>query len=170
MKIQTISVVAAVLCVFAITGAGADTLSPGEYLSRAGNCVVCHSTLDGKPYAGGLKMGTPLGAIYTTNITPDKETGIGNYTLEDFDRAVRGGVARDGHRLYPAMPYPSYARISDADIKTLFDFFMNQVAPVKQANKTNEIPWLLSFRWPLAIWNSCSQNSSRFAAKAEFRT
>ena len=82
----------------------------------------------GKAFAGGLKMGTPLGAIYSTNITPDPETGIGNYTLEDFDRAVRKGVAKDGHRLYPAMPYPSYAKLTDADVQALYDFFMKEGA------------------------------------------
>src|SRR5271165_306999 len=83
--------------------------NPGEYLARAGDCVACHSVPGGKAFAGGLKMGSPLGAIYSTNITPDPDTGIGNYTFEDFDRAVRKGLAKDGHRLYPAMPYPSYA-------------------------------------------------------------
>ena len=94
-----------------------------------------------------------MGAIYSTNITPDPETGIGNYSLEDFDRAVRSGVAKDGHHLYPAMPYPSYAKITDEDLKALYTFFMKDVPAVKQPNKPNEIPWYLSPRWPLAIWN-----------------
>jgi alcohol dehydrogenase (quinone), cytochrome c subunit len=127
--------------------------SPGEYLARAGDCVACHSVPGGSGFAGGLKMGSPLGAIYSTNITPDLETGIGTYSLEDFDRAVRRGIAKDGHRLYPAMPYPSYAKLADADVAALYDFFVKQVPPVHQANLQNEIPMLLSFRWPLAIWN-----------------
>ena len=126
----------------------------GEYLARAGDCVACHSVRGGKAFAGGLRMGTPMGVIYSTNITPDPETGIGNYTLEDFDRAVRSGIARDGHHLYPAMPYPSYAKITDEDLKALYTFFMKEVAPVKQANKQNEIPWYLRARWPLALWNA----------------
>jgi len=126
----------------------------GEYLARAGDCVACHSIRGGKAFAGGLRMGTPMGVIYSTNITPDPETGIGNYTLEDFDRAVRSGIARDGHHLYPAMPYPSYAKITDEDLKALYTFFMKEVAPVKQANKQNEIPWYLRPRWPLALWNA----------------
>jgi mono/diheme cytochrome c family protein len=125
----------------------------GEYLARAGDCVACHSAKGGKAFAGGLAMGTPMGTIYTTNITPDPETGIGNYSLEDFDRAVRSGVAKDGHHLYPAMPYPSYAKITDDDLKDLYTFFMKDVPAVKQPNKPNEIPWYLSPRWPLAIWN-----------------
>jgi alcohol dehydrogenase (quinone), cytochrome c subunit len=127
--------------------------SEGEYLARAGDCVACHSVRGGKAFAGGLRMGSPMGAIYSTNITPDPDTGIGNYSLQDFDRAVRMGVARDGHHLYPAMPYPSYAKISAADVQALYTFFMKEVPPVKQANKEDEIPWYLSWRWPLAIWN-----------------
>jgi alcohol dehydrogenase (quinone), cytochrome c subunit len=139
----------------------------GEYLARAGDCVACHSVRGGKAFAGGLRMGTPMGAIYSTNITPDPETGIGNYSLEDFDRAVRSGVAKDGHRLYPAMPYPSYAKISDDDLKALYTFFMKEVPPVKQANKPNEIPWYLSARWPLALWNAIFAPKTGYAARQD---
>jgi mono/diheme cytochrome c family protein len=145
----------------------APPLSAGEYLARAGNCIACHSVAGGKPFAGGLKMGTPMGAIYTTNITPDKETGIGDYTFDDFDRAVRRGVAKDGHHLYPAMPYPSYAKLTDADVHALYDFFMKEVPPAKQANKPSEIPIYLSFRWPLAIWNMVFTESGAYVAKPD---
>jgi mono/diheme cytochrome c family protein len=121
----------------------------------------------GKAFAGGLKMGTPLGAIYSTNITPDPDNGIGNYTFEDFDRAVRKGVAKDGHRLYPAMPYPSYAKITDDDMHALYDFFMKEVPPVKQANKPSEIPGYLSFRWPLAIWDALFTESGAYVPSKE---
>jgi alcohol dehydrogenase (quinone), cytochrome c subunit len=127
--------------------------SKGEYLARAGDCNACHSVRGGKAFAGGLRMGTPMGAIYSTNITPDSDTGIGNYSLEDFDRAVRSGIAKDGRRLYPAMPYPSYAKISDEDLQALYTFFMKEVPPVEQTNKPNEIPWYLRPRWPLALWD-----------------
>jgi mono/diheme cytochrome c family protein len=127
--------------------------SGDEYVARAADCVACHSIPGGKAFAGGLKMGTPLGAIYSTNITPDPETGIGRYSLADFDRAVRQGIARDGRHLYPAMPYPSYAKLTDADVTALYRFFMKQVPPVRQANLKSTIPALLSVRWPLAFWN-----------------
>jgi alcohol dehydrogenase (quinone), cytochrome c subunit len=140
--------------------------SQGEYLARAGDCVACHSVPGGKAFAGGLKMGSPLGNIYSTNITPDPETGIGNYSLEDFDRAVRRGVAKDGHRLYPAMPYPSYAKLTDADVAALYRFFMKEVPPVHQENLKNEIPSFLSFRWPLAIWSLVFTSSSSYVAKS----
>ena len=131
----------------------AGTISRGEYIARASNCVTCHSLPNGQPFAGGLEMATPLGNIYATNITPDKETGIGSYTLKEFDSAIRLGVAKGGHRLYPAMPYPSYAKITSDDIEALYDYFMNEVPAVKQRQPENKIPWILSFRWPLAIWN-----------------
>ena len=136
----------------------------GEYLARAADCVACHSVPGGRAFAGGLKMGTPLGAIFATNITPDIETGIGAYTLRDFDRAVRGGVAKGGRRLYPAMPYPSYAKITDEDLRALYEFFMRAVPPVQQVNLTSEIPAWLSPRWPLAIWNVLFGGGTGFAA------
>jgi mono/diheme cytochrome c family protein len=158
------------LLLFAVSSASADESGPrgshGEYLARAGDCVACHSVPGGKAFAGGVKMGSPLGAIYSTNITPDPETGIGTYSLEEFDRAVRRGVAKGGHRLYPAMPYPSYAKLSDADVAALYDFFMKEVLPVHQANLQNEIPLLLSFRWSLAIWNFVFTTSGRYVAKS----
>ena len=125
----------------------------GAYLSKAGDCVACHTAPRGKPLAGGLPMTTPLGAIYTTNITPDPDTGIGKYTEEDFARALREGVAKDGHNLYPAMPYPSYAKINDEDMHALYAYFMHGVSPVKQANRDADIKWPMNMRWPLKLWN-----------------
>lgn len=84
-----------------------ELIKRGEYIARTADCVACHSTLEGEPYAGGLPMLTPLGAIYSTNITPDKETGIGHYTFDDFNNATKHGVRKDNSALYPAMPYPS---------------------------------------------------------------
>lgn len=131
----------------------AELIGRGEYVARLSDCVACHSTPNSKPFAGGLEMATPMGSIFATNITPDRETGIGEYSLADFDRALRHGVARDGHRLYPAMPYPSYAKLSDDDMRALYAYFLHEVHPVKQENKPSEIPWPLNMRWPLALWN-----------------
>ncbi len=136
------------------SSADAALIARGEYLARAGDCVACHTAPGGKAFAGGLKMGTPLGAIYSSNITPDPETGIGKYSFEDFDRAVRDGITKNGTHLYPAMPYPSYAKITDADMHALYAFFMKDVPPVKQANKPSEIKGIESARWPLAVWNA----------------
>jgi len=128
-------------------------VAKGEYLAHAADCVACHSAHGGAAFAGGLGMGSPLGTIYATNITPDAETGIGRYSLQDFDRALRRGIARDGHHLYPSMPYPSYAKISDADIAALYAYFMRAVQPVRQQNRPPAISWPLNMRWPLALWN-----------------
>ncbi|MDO6407044.1 c-type cytochrome [Pantoea phytobeneficialis] len=132
----------------------AELIRRGEYVARLSDCVACHSTPDSAPFSGGLAMATPVGKIYTTNITPDPETGIGNYSLADFDRAVRHGVARDGHRLYPAMPFPSYQKLTDEDVAALYAFMMHDVKPVSRQNRASEIPWPLNMRWPLAVWSA----------------
>lgn len=131
-----------------------ELISKGAYLARAGDCVACHTSHDGKPFAGGHGIASPIGTIYATNITPDKDTGIGGWTYGDFERAVRRGVGHDGSALYPAMPFPSYAKVTDEDTQALYAYFMNGVEPVKQANKANDIPWPLSIRWPLAYWRT----------------
>ncbi|OYV28764.1 MAG: alcohol dehydrogenase [Thiomonas sp. 20-64-9] len=125
----------------------------GAYLARAGDCVACHSSPGGKPFVGGLKMVMPVGAIYSSNITPDKTHGIGNYSFEQFDRAVRHGVAPGGKYLYPAMPYPSYARITPQDMKALYAYFMQGVPPDPTPNRKPDMVWPMTIRWPLAIWN-----------------
>jgi alcohol dehydrogenase (quinone), cytochrome c subunit len=143
-------------------------IADAEYVARLGDCVACHSVPDGQPFAGGLKMGTPLGIIYATNITPDKETGIGNYTLAEFDNAVRRGVTRDGRRLYPAMPYPSYVKMSDTDVKALYDYFMHSVQPVYQPNRKDELEWPFNLRWPLAFWNAVFVDDQPYQVKPAF--
>ena len=95
--------------------ASADVVKRGEYLARAADCMVCHTAPGGQAYAGGLAIPLPFGTLYSTNITPDKDTGIGNYSDQDFLNAVQRGIRKDGTRLYPAMPYPSYTYMTDAD-------------------------------------------------------
>ncbi|OIN47004.1 alcohol dehydrogenase [Pseudomonas azotoformans] len=140
-------------------------VSRGEYVARVSDCVACHSLPGKAPFAGGLEMATPLGAIHATNITPDKTTGIGTYSLADFDRAVRHGVAPGGRRLYPAMPYPSYVKLSDDDMKALYAFFMQGVQPANQPNIPSDIPWPLNLRWPIALWNGVFAPTAPYAAK-----
>jgi alcohol dehydrogenase (quinone), cytochrome c subunit len=124
----------------------------GEYLAHVGDCAACHTAPAGKPFAGGLAIASPIGTIYSTNITPDPSTGIGNYTYGQFERAVRRGINAAGHTLYPAMPYPSYAKVSDQDLQALYAYFMRGVTPVVQANRAEGIAWPLSKRWPLTYW------------------
>jgi mono/diheme cytochrome c family protein len=130
----------------------AALIEKGRYLADAGDCTACHTAKGGRPFAGGLPIASPIGTLYSSNITPDKATGIGNYTLDEFDRAVRHGIAANGGSLYPAMPYPAYARTSDDDMRALYAYFMQGVAPVAAQNRANDVPWPLSMRWPLAIW------------------
>lgn len=137
-----------------VAEASAELVAHGEYVARASDCVACHSLPDGEPFAGGLEMATPMGAIYGTNITPDPEHGIGGYSLADFDRAVRHGVAPDGRRLYPAMPYPSYDKLTDEDVRALHAYFTQAVEPVARPNPPTEIEWPMNQRWPLAFWNA----------------
>jgi mono/diheme cytochrome c family protein len=131
-----------------------EQLSKGEYLARAGDCLVCHTMPGGRPYAGGLKMNTPGGVLHATNITPDPDTGIGKYTFAEFAKAVREGVRKDGARLYPAMPYPSYARLTDEDTRALYDFLMKEVKPVRQTNAAPELRGVYAWRWTLGLWNA----------------
>jgi mono/diheme cytochrome c family protein len=123
----------------------------GEYLAKLGDCAACHSTPGNPAFSGGLKMALPIGAIYTTNITPDKTYGIGRFTLADFDRAIRFGVA-NGHSLYPAMPFASYAIVTPEDVKALYAYFEFGVAPASVPNKKSDILFPLSMRWPLTYW------------------
>lgn len=149
----------------ASSGAPAELVAQGEMVARQADCVACHSTPDSKPFVGGLEMGTPLGSIFATNITPDKDTGIGNYTLADFDRAVRHGVTPDGRRLYPAMPYPSYVKMSDEDISALYAFFMQGVEAANEPNRPSGIEWPMNMRWPLALWNVAFVDSGTYEPK-----
>ena len=129
-------------------------IEKGRYLAIIGDCETCHTREDGKPFAGGRAMQVPmLGTVYSSNITPDVRLGIGGWSLEEFDRAVRRGIGRDGDNLYPAMPYTSFAKITDEDIRALYAYFLFGVEPVHQAPRENEIRWYLKARWPLKIWN-----------------
>jgi mono/diheme cytochrome c family protein len=105
---------------------------------------------------------TPLGTIYSTNITPDRDAGIGSYSLTDFARAVRLGAKPDGTRLYPAMPYTSYAKMSDEDVQDMYAYMQKSIAPVKQSAPATALPWPYSMRWTLAFWNVAFLDSSHF--------
>jgi len=143
-------------------------LERGAYLARAGDCSACHTSPGGELYAGGRALQTPVGIIYSTNISPDPKTGIGSYSFEDFDRAMRHGVAKGGLRLYPAMPYPSYAKITEEDMRALYTYFLGgSVAAVKQENRENEIPWPLSARWPLKLWNGLFLDTKPFQPRTD---
>lgn len=129
-----------------------ELIARGEYIARLSDCAACHTVPGEAEYSGGLAMQTPFGAIYSTNITPDAETGIGNYSLTEFINAVKHGVRKDDSPLYPAMPYTSYTIMPDEDMEALYAYFMEAVPAVKKANAPTTFPWIVSMRWPVAYW------------------
>jgi mono/diheme cytochrome c family protein len=124
----------------------------GAYLARVGDCAACHSVPGSPAFTGGLPLRSPLGTIYSTNITPDRDTGIGSYSLQDFEHALRDGRT-PSHRLYPAMPYPSFAKTSDEDLRALYSYFMNGVTAVHRVPPKTDLPFPFSQRWAVGLWN-----------------
>ena len=129
------------------------TIARGRYVATASDCIACHTAPGGAPMAGGLPLATPIGAVMSTNITPSKQNGIGNYTLEQFDAAVRKGVRADGTHLYPAMPYTSYVLLSDEDVAALYAYFMEGVEPVESRPPATQLPFPFNIRLSMAAWN-----------------
>ncbi|WP_375163978.1 c-type cytochrome [Herbaspirillum huttiense] len=125
----------------------------GRYVARLGDCVACHTQDKRKPMAGGLALETPFGKLYSTNITPDRQTGIGQYSFAQFDRVMREGVTADGRHLYPAMPYPSYAKMSEEDMRALYVYLMQAVKPLALPNRPLEMSFPFNQRWGMALWN-----------------
>ena len=144
----------------------ADDVAQGAYLARVGDCTSCH-TAPGQPaYAGGFAIHSPLGTIYGTNITPDRTYGIGAYSLADFDRAVRKGVAKDGHHLYPAMPYTSFARMDDRDVKSLYAYFMTGVPAAHIQPPQTRLPFPLNQRWGIWFWDAVFLHKGAYVPQA----
>lgn len=131
----------------------------GQYLAAAGNCKACHTRAGGEPYAGGVAFTTPFGTIYSSNITPDARTGIGRWSAADLRRAMHEGIAADGSRLFPAFPYSSYTRVTDADVNDIHAY-LRTLKPVRYLPPDNSI--LFSMRWLLAAWNRLYLKPGRF--------
>ena len=129
-----------------------ETLDRGRRVVEAGDCAVCHTRPGGAYMAGGLPLVTPFGTLFTTNITPDPESGIGKWSLDAFERAMREGIARDGHFLYPAFPYVHYRKISDADIADAYAYLMS-VDPIKYTAPQNHMVFPMNFRPLVSFWN-----------------
>jgi len=142
--------------------AGADLVKRGEYLARVADCMVCHTAPDGKVYAGGLGFPLPFGTLYSTNITPDKETGIGDYSDQDFLNAVQHGIRRDGARLYPAMPVTSYGYMTDKDALAIKAYLFS-LPPVHAVNRADTLSFPFNQRWSMAFWSLWFNASGPFA-------
>jgi mono/diheme cytochrome c family protein len=137
---------------FAREGSHAE-IERGRYLAQAGDCAACHTAEGGQPFAGGRAVPTPFGVIYSTNITPDPSTGIGNWTSDDFYRAMHEGIAPGGEHLYPAFPYPWYTKLTRADVDAIRSYLAT-LAPVHEQNKPTELPWPFSVREVMSAWNA----------------
>jgi mono/diheme cytochrome c family protein len=122
-----------------------ELVAKGEALSGAGFCAECHTRKDGEKFTGGYAMATPFGVIYSTNITPDPETGIGTWSEAAFARAMREGIARDGSHLFPAFPFDHFTKVSDDDVKAIYAYLMSQ-PPAKATARANTIPFPLNIR------------------------
>ena len=143
----------------------ANLVERGAYLTRAADCVACHTAPGGKPFAGGLGINLPFGTLYTTNITPDKETGIGNYSDQDFINAVHRGIRRDGVRLYPAMPYTSYGYMTDADALAIKAYLFSLPA-VHAPAPANTLGFPFNQRWSMIFWSAVFNPDTRFEPDA----
>lgn len=144
----------------------AAMIAQGEVLASAGYCGECHTAKGGKPLAGGYPMATQFGTIYSTNITPDAETGIGRWSEAAFRRAMHEGVRRDGAHLFPAFPYDHFTKLTDADISALYAYFMTRPAVHAEA-KTNDLPFLLNVRALQAGWKLLFFSPGRYVPKPD---
>lgn len=150
-----------------------DLITKGRYVAAAADCAACHTAPapGSAPLAGGYPFALPFGTLYASNITPDPAYGIGKWTEAQFVRAIREGVRPDGTSLYPVMPYPSYARMTDADLHALYVYIMHSVQPVAQAPQANTIRWPFSLRFPLTLWRwmfAPSPEAARASAERSF--
>jgi mono/diheme cytochrome c family protein len=134
-------------------------IETGAGLAAIGNCDICHTAAGGPAYAGGRPIPTPFGTIYSTNITPDRDTGIGGWSEPAFQRAMRTGIARDGTHLYPAFPYDHYTKLTDADIHALYAFLMTR-APERKTAPANELRFPFNLRWTVGAWNLLNLDST----------
>lgn len=138
-----------------------DRIERGRYLAVLGDCAGCHSKPGGQPFAGGLALQTPFGRLVAPNITPDRETGIGNWTNGEFIAALHDGRGHNGTRLYPAMPYPAYTKMTDDDVLAL-RAYLSTLAPVNNRVISNQLPFPLNIRLVMAFWNWLNFTPGRY--------
>ncbi|ALO47407.1 Gluconate 2-dehydrogenase cytochrome c subunit [Pseudohongiella spirulinae] len=141
--------------------AARDSIDPGQYILYAGGCISCHTSDTGPDLAGGVPFEMPFGRIYSTNITPDVETGIGGWSNEQFANAMRKGILPDGGHLYPVFPYTSYTLISDEDIDLLYNYLMS-IPPVRFVPPDNALRFPFDQRWLIGAWKRLFFDESRF--------
>jgi len=138
-----------------------DLVRRGKYLTQAADCEVCHTTVDGQPFAGGRAFPTPFGILYSPNITADRDTGIGSWTDADFLRAVHRGIAKDGAPLYPAFPYESYTLLVDDDVRAIKAYLFS-LPTVHATPPPNRLKFPFNQRWLMSIWSAFYNPNQRF--------
>lgn len=141
--------------------AGGDLVARGEYLARAADCTGCHTVPGGKPFAGGLAFKLPVGTLYSTNITSDKETGIGEWSDDDFVKAMHEGKRKDGKFLYPAFPYPDYTLLTRDDVLAIKAYLFS-LTPVHQPTPENDMSFPFNQRYLMWFWNILYNPGQRF--------
>lgn len=137
----------------AVAASSTKAMTRGEYLARIGDCVSCHTAAGGQALAGGVAIPTPFGTIYTSNITPDKSSGIGDWSRDDFWRAMHDGIDVHGDYLYPAFPFTSFTRVTRKDVDAIYDW-LRTVKPVHQPNKPNTLSFPYSMRSLMSVWRA----------------
>ncbi|WP_241521015.1 c-type cytochrome [Steroidobacter cummioxidans] len=162
-RARRVLVIAASLLMIPVVAAKADgpSIERGEYLARAGNCGSCHTAVGGPTMAGGVAFETPFGKIYSTNITPDPQTGIGNWTEAQFAQALRKGVRPDGTHLYPVFPYTAYTKVTDEDATALFAYLKSMPA-VSATPSQNEMSFPFNQRWLMGLWKALFFNEGPY--------
>lgn len=140
-----------------------DPVARGQYLATAADCVTCHTAPDGKAFAGGRAFKLPFGTMYSTNITPDAATGIGGYTDDQFVRALQQGVRKDGHHLYPSMPYTSFTQMTRADALAIKAYLFS-LAPANAPPRPSTFGFPFNQRWGMALWDTAFLRDHRFQA------
>jgi mono/diheme cytochrome c family protein len=148
---RPVTIAAIALAAAATARAAPALVERGEYLARAGDCVSCHTAKGGAPFAGGARIDTPFGYMLAPNITPEPETGIGRWSQDDFDRALRRGVNRRGQDMYPTMPYDFYTRVTREDSDAIYAY-LRTVKPVRNAVDVNHLRFPFDVRWSMAVW------------------
>jgi mono/diheme cytochrome c family protein len=133
--------------------ANAAMVERGAYLARAGNCGACHTARGGGEFAGGLGIETPFGTVYSTNLTPDAATGIGEWNSAEFYRAMHNGRSRDGHLLYPAFPYPNFTQVTREDSDAIYAY-VHTLEAVRQPNRANALRFPYNWQASLAVWRA----------------
>src|SRR5579862_5048156 len=143
-----------------------DPQARGRYLTEAADCEACHTAKDSKPFAGGLAFKTPFGTLYSPNITPDAQTGIGGWSDAEFLKAVHEGIGRDGKRLYPAFPYAAYTYLTDEDVLAIKAYLFT-LAPVMNVPPQNELSFPFNQRWLMTFWSGLFNPNQRFTPVPE---